>query len=174
MPAGQTNVRPALKHGDRSVAAPFGSFDWISCAFAPLRAWPPELTQQYHLRVNVPLLAYLAPLFLLFEGWQLVIGERYLGVKQIARNGDPRELGPSEPVAAFWTLTIAAYFLWALAMLTTGFARAQILSMLVVTLIGYSLRRNSGLKYVLVVLTVESAIRIGMLVSLMGVVWRRL
>ena len=95
-------------------------------------------------------------------------------MKQIARNGDPRETGPSEPVAAFWTLAIAVYFVWAIAMLTTGFARAQVLSLLAVTLIGYSLRRNCGLKYVLVVLTVESAIRIGMLVSLMGIVWRRL
>ncbi len=124
--------------------------------------------------MTVPLLAFLAPLFLVFEGWQLILGERYLGVKQIARDGDPRELGPSEPVAALWSIMIGLYTLWVLAMAATGFARAQIICLLAVTLIGFSLRRNCGLRFVLVVLTVESAIRIGMLVSLMGLVWRRL
>ncbi len=124
--------------------------------------------------MSVPLMAFLAPLFFVFEGWQLVIGERYLGVKQIARHGDPRELGPSEPVAAFWTVAILAYACWTLAMLATGFARAQILCLIAVTLIGFNLRRNCSLKWVLVVLTIEGAIRIGMLVSLMGTVWRRL
>lgn len=124
--------------------------------------------------MTIPLLAFLAPLFLVFEGWQLIIGERYLGVKQIAHQGDPREAGPSEPVAAVWSIMIGLYTLWVLAMAATGFARAQIVCLLAVTLIGFSLRRNCGLKYVLVVLTIESAIRIGMLVSLMGTVWRRL
>ncbi len=122
----------------------------------------------------IPLLAYLAPLFLLFEGWQLVTAERYLGVKQIARAGDPRDLGPREGVAAFWTLAIVAYAFWTLAMLATGFARAQLLCLLAVTVLGYGLRRACSLKWVLVVLTVEGAIRIGMLVSLLGVVWRRM
>jgi len=124
--------------------------------------------------VTIPLLAFIAPLFLVFEGWQLILGERYLGVKQIARGGDPRELGPSEPVAALWSIMIGLYTLWVLAMAVTGFARAQIMCLLAVTLIGFSLRRNCGLRFVLVVLTIESAIRIGMLVSLMGLVWRRL
>lgn len=124
--------------------------------------------------MSVPLLAFIAPLFLLFEGWQLIMSERYLGVKQIARNGDPRELGPSEPVAAVWTICILLYGLWTLAMAFTGFARAQILCLTAVTALGFALRRSCSLKYVLVVLTVESAIRIGMLVSLLGVVWRRL
>lgn len=122
----------------------------------------------------IPVLAYLAPLFLVFEGWQLVVAERHLGVKQIARNGDPRAEGPTEAVAAFWTLAIVAYAVWTLALLATGFARAQTLCLIAVTLVGYSLRRNCGLKWVLVVLTVEGAIRIGMLVSMLGVIWRRL
>lgn len=122
----------------------------------------------------VPLLAFLAPLFLVFEGWQLIIGERYLGVKQMAHQGDPREAGPSEPVAAVWSIMIGLYTLWALAMAATGFARAQIVCLLAVTLIGFSLRRDCGLKYGPMILTIESAIRIGMLVSLMGTVWRRL
>ena len=38
----------------------------------------------------------LAPLFLVFEVWQLVMSERYLGIKQIARGGNPREMGPAD------------------------------------------------------------------------------
>ena len=37
--------------------------------------------------------ALLAPLFFTFELWQLVVSERYLGIKQIARGADPRALG---------------------------------------------------------------------------------
>ena len=37
-------------------------------------------------------LALMAPLFLVFEVWQLVISERYMGVKQIRVNADPRTL----------------------------------------------------------------------------------
>lgn len=124
--------------------------------------------------MSIPVLVFLAPLFLIFEGWQLVVAERHLGVKRIAKGDDPRELGPTEPVAAFWTLAIVAYAIWTLAMLATGFARPQLLCLVAAALIGYALRRNCGLKWVLVILTVEGAIRIGMLVSLMGVVWRRM
>jgi hypothetical protein len=46
----------------------------------------------------VPLVLFLAPLFLMFELWQLVICERYVGIKQIERNGDPRDVGPNEAV----------------------------------------------------------------------------
>jgi hypothetical protein len=46
--------------------------------------------------------------------------------------------------------------------------------MLVVSLAGYSLRRNSGLKWILVILTIEGAIRIGMIISMLGSAWRSL
>ena len=36
------------------------------------------------------LLLYLAPLWIVFEAWQLVISERYLGIKQIEKGADPR------------------------------------------------------------------------------------
>lgn len=122
-------------------------------------------------------LIILAPIFLFFEVWQLVMSERYLGVKRIAAGTDPREIGPSELVAAAWTGSIVFYGLWiatALAVLPSRSGRAQVVCMLVVTLLGYALRRNSTLKYVLVVLTFEGAIRIGMLISLLGMAWRRL
>ena len=38
-------------------------------------------------------LIYFAPLFFVFEGWQLVIAERHLGIKHIESGVDPREGG---------------------------------------------------------------------------------
>ena len=124
--------------------------------------------------MSPPLLAFLAPLFALFEMWQLVIAERYLGLKQIQAGIDPRTLGPREPVAATWTLCLFAYWAWLALMLIPRFGRAQIACMVIVSLLGYSLRRNISLKWILVTLTVEGAVRIGMLVSYCALIWRRL
>ncbi len=115
---------------------------------------------------NTPYLAWLAPLFLMGEGVQLVLSERLLGVKQIALGGDPRERGPSATRAALWTIGLVLYWGWMGAMLVPNFARAQVICLLVVSFIGYALRRNCGLKWVLVILTLEGAVRIGMLLSL--------
>jgi hypothetical protein len=119
-------------------------------------------------------LVFLAPLFLAFEVWQLVIGERYLGIKQIARNGDPRTLGLGEFVAFCWVAAIVVYTLWMLTLLVVPLARAHGLALLAVTAIGYSFRRNTGLKWTLVILTFEGAVRVGLLVSLVAMAWRRL
>lgn len=119
-------------------------------------------------------LILLAPLFLIFEVWQLVISERYLGIKQIARNGDPRALGLGEFTAFCWSCAIIAYWLWMAALLLTPFTRVHGLSFLAVSVIGFSLRRNTGLKWVLVILTFEGAVRVGLLISLVAMAWRRL
>jgi hypothetical protein len=119
-------------------------------------------------------LLLLAPLFLAFEVWQLVMSERYLGLKQIARNGDPRELGLSEGIAFLWSASLVVYALWMSALLFIPFARLHGLGLLVLTGLGFSLRRNTGIKWVLVLLTFEGAFRIGLLISLTAVAWRRL
>lgn len=119
-------------------------------------------------------LPFLAPLFFVFEVWQLVIAERYLGIKQIARNGDPRALGLSEVTAFFWSMTLIVYVAWMLLLLTVPFARVNGLCLVAVTTLGYALRRNSGIKWILVILTFEGAIRVGLLLSLFAVAWRRL
>jgi hypothetical protein len=119
-------------------------------------------------------LAALAPAFLLFEIWQLVICERYLGIKQIARNGDPRALGLRETTAFLWTLTLFAYWLWMASLLLLPFARLQALCLLAASALGYAFRRNTGLKWTLVILTFEGALRIGLLMSLAFMAWRRL
>ena len=111
---------------------------------------------------------------MLFEIVQLVAAERLLGVKQIQRGTDPRREGPPERVAAGWTLILITYWLWMGMMLVPHFGRAHIIVLIATSLVGYALRRNAGLKWILVILTFEGAIRIGMLLALVGRMWRYL
>jgi hypothetical protein len=115
----------------------------------------------------------LAPVFLIFEIGQLILGERYLGVKQIARNADPRALGLGETTAFFWSVGILGYWSWMLLLLTLG-RESQILGfcLLLVTAVGFFLRRGCELKWVLVILTFEGAIRLGVLVWVTRLAWR--
>lgn len=122
----------------------------------------------------MPLVLFLAPLFLMFELWQLVICERYVGIKQIERNGDPREIGPGEVISFAWSGTLFVYWAWMMLLLFQSFGRVHGLSLIVVSVLGYGLRRASGLKWLLVILTFEGAVRIGLLFSLCVYVWRRM
>jgi len=119
-------------------------------------------------------LLFLSPLFLAFEVWQLVMGERYLGIKQIARNGDPRTLGLGELIAFFWSVSLLVYVAWMFGLLLAPFTRAHGLGLLAVSTIGFSLRRNAPLKWILVILTFEGAVRVGLLISLLAMTWRKL
>lgn len=119
-------------------------------------------------------LILLAPLFLVFEFVQLVLSERYLGIKQIARGADPRTLGLREVTAFFWTMAILGYGLWTMLLLTIPLSRFPAVGLMVVSMIGFSLRRGSGLKWVLVILTFEGALRISLLGMLCWLVWRRI
>ena len=119
-------------------------------------------------------LILLAPLFLAFEVVQLVLSERYLGIKQIARRADPRTLGLGEITAFFWSTALIAYYLWMLLLVTTTLGRIHGLSLLAISAVGFSLRRGSKMKWVLVILTFEGAFRVGLLLSLCAMVWRRL
>jgi hypothetical protein len=116
----------------------------------------------------------LAPIFLAFELWQLVVSERYLGIKQIRVNADPRELPMKNWLAATWATGLLAYCLWMLTLLLHPVGRAQGVVLILVTAVGYAIRSSCGLKWVLVVLTFEGSIRIGMLISFIGQSWRRL
>jgi hypothetical protein len=118
--------------------------------------------------------ALLAPLFLVFEFWQLVISERYMGIKQIRVNADPRELPMPRWMAATWASGLIVYFTWMFTLLLHPVGRAQGVVLLLVTVIGRILRSTCGLKWVLVVLTFEGSIRIGMLISLLGMSGRQL
>jgi hypothetical protein len=123
---------------------------------------------------SLGLLALLSPLFLAFELWQLVMSERYVGIKQIARGSNPREMGPSEPVSAFWSLCIVIYGLWMVSLLITPYVRVYGLILLAATAVGYSFRRSCGLKWILVILTFEGAVRVAVLAPLAVASWMRI
>jgi hypothetical protein len=122
----------------------------------------------------VTTLIFFAPLFLVFEVVQLVLGERYLGIKQIARGANPRALGLSEIAAFVWSMAILSYWLWMLLLLVTPLGRYHALGLLIISSAGFSIRRGTPMKWTLVVLTLEGAVRIGFLISLCGMVWRKL
>jgi len=123
-------------------------------------------------RVNV--LPLLAPLFLAFEIWQLVMSERYLGIKHIARGGNPREMGPSEPVAFLWSSCIVLYGIWMVGLLAAPGVRVFALILIATTAAGYAIRRNCGLKWILVVLTFEGSFRVATLAPLSELAWIRI
>jgi hypothetical protein len=114
----------------------------------------------------------LAPLFLAFELWQLVIGERYLGIRQIRANADPRELPMARWMAATWSVGLLAYYSWMVLLLLHPVGRAQGVVLLAVSAVAYALRASASLKWTLVILTFEGSIRIGMILSLLGATWR--
>jgi hypothetical protein len=118
--------------------------------------------------------ALLAPLFLLFELGQLVVSERYLGIKQIRVNANPRDLPMKTWLAAVWSIGIIVYGGWMVTLLLHPLGRAQGIVLIAVTAIGYSLRSAASLKWTLVILTFEGSIRIGMLLYLIASVWRHL
>ena len=119
-------------------------------------------------------LVFLTPVWFVFEIVHLIASERFLGVKQIEADSDPRQLGPREPIAFVWTTGILLFWLWLVAMLFQSTGRAPVCAMIVITLIGFSIRRSCGLKWALVALTFEGALRIGMLLYLAALIWRRI
>ena len=104
-----------------------------------------------------------APLFMALEVAQLVLAERHLGVRRIARGGDPRALGPSEAVSLAWVAGWIVYGAWILALFLVPQARPHAAMLAAVTGAGYAVRRSTGLGGILVVLTFEGAVRIGIL-----------
>ena len=114
------------------------------------------------------------PVFLIFELWQLVLSERYLGIKQIARGADPRALGLGEATAFFWSVTLMGYWAWMGLLLLGPFGRLHGFALLLVSSVGFTFRRGANLKWVLVILTFEGAFRVALLISLFATAWRRL
>ncbi len=111
-------------------------------------------------------------MWLAFVVVPLVLCERMLGIKQIQSGQDPRHERPHSLLAAIWCVTILVYGLWMVSLLFLPAARPQALGLLAITAIGYALRSNTTLKWILVILTFEGSLRVGMLVSLSAIVWR--
>jgi hypothetical protein len=123
---------------------------------------------------SVPNSVFLAPVFLVFEALQLVAAEKILGIKQIESGVAPRDQTPTEKVAALWSIGIISEGIWALTLLTNDVTRVHAGCVLLVTLFGFSARNSCRLKWVLVVLTIEGACRMGLMVSMLGSAWRAL
>ena len=121
----------------------------------------------------MPLLYYLIPLLLLFEIVQLVVAERFLGIKRLHGETDPRNLDLSEGLAFAWSMGILLSWLWMALMLIQPVGRPQAILMILITGFGFMIRRGCTLKWVLVVMTFEGALRVGMLLSLIGLALRR-
>ena len=77
-------------------------------------------------------------------------------------------------MAAVWSGGLIVYGLWMGSLLLSPIGRPQGAVLLVITFLGYLLRSTTSLKWTLVILTFEGAIRIGMLLSLLGLIWRQL
>jgi hypothetical protein len=123
---------------------------------------------------DLPISVFLAPFFLLFELTQLVYAERYLGLKRLQSGVDPRTLGPSEAVSLAWATGIIAEGIWLLWLLQSASSRVHAVCLLLVSLFGYALRTNCAVRWVLVILTIEGALRMGLMVSLLSTIWRQL
>ena len=117
---------------------------------------------------------FIAPLFFAFEIAQLVAAEKLLGLKQIDANVDPRGKGPGELTSALWSGAMLAEGAWWLSLLGDDGTRVYGLCLLLVTLLGFTLRSNCTLRWVLVILTFEGAFRMGLMVSMLGSAWRSL
>ncbi len=121
----------------------------------------------------MPLLYYLIPLLLIFEIGQLVVAERFLGIKRLHGETDPRNLELGERLAFGWSVSILLSWLWMALMLIQPVGRPQAILIILITGFGFMIRRGCTLKWVLVVMTFEGALRVGMLLSLIGLALRR-
>jgi hypothetical protein len=111
--------------------------------------------------------------FAALEIWQLVQAERLLG-RRAAPAAAATSPGPNEARARRWSLALLAYWLWMVGLLFLPVARLHALGLLLVTMLGFSLRRGAERLWTLRLLTFEGAIRIGLLLSLAVLAWRRL
>jgi hypothetical protein len=111
--------------------------------------------------------------FAALEIWQLVQAERLLG-RRAAPAAAATASGPDEARARRWSLALLAYWLWTVGLLFLPVARLHALGLLLATMIGFSLRRGAERLWTLRLLTFEGAIRIGLLLSLAVLAWRRL
>jgi len=110
--------------------------------------------------------AGMAPVFSVFEVAQLVIAHRYIGPAQIRLKRHPLDAAVIPP--PFWLSLGWMAGLWAdyvfqvlLVFEPINLVRIAALLMIVVSLVGFTLRRASGLKWGLVIMTLEGSLRAG-------------
>lgn len=118
-------------------------------------------------------LIYLAPLIMLIDIAQLLVAERYIGVKQIRSGVHPLDGAKPPPTWAIvlWLSGIAIMWLYMLLLLLNQQAQLQAVLMFLISLGGFGMRRVAGVKWALVLMTIETAIRLGLLANLLMVIF---
>ncbi len=114
-------------------------------------------------------LIYLAPVFIGFELIQLIVAERFIGIRQLREGRNPLDspMAGRNWLAAFWLAAIFIYWTYMVLLIWDPYAGLQGMLMLLTSVAGLLLRRAMGLKFALVILTIEGAIRIGLLANLL-------
>lgn len=103
------------------------------------------------------------------EVLQLVLAERVIGMKTLRSGGDPRDdARDASWYDRIWLASIVLVTVYPFLLLFIREARLFGGVMLGLTLVGYSFRRQYGLRYALVVLTLEGALRIGVIVHMIA------
>lgn len=112
-------------------------------------------------------LALLTPVIILLEMLHLFLAEKFIGIKQIKAGRHPLETHPVGPrhLAPAWILLIIALWVYMVLLVADPVTRLQGAIMLGTSIAGVVMRRSLGLKWALVILTVEGAVRIGLLVN---------
>lgn len=112
---------------------------------------------------------WFAPLVILAEMIQLVVAERHIGVKVLKSGTDPRTAKqPPVSLGWLWFACAAVCITYPGLLVFFSYARLQALVMMLVTVVGFEMRRRYGLKWALVALTIEGAVRIGMMAQMLG------
>ena len=113
------------------------------------------------------MIALLALVFIAFELAQLVLAHRYIGPEQIRRNAHPLDAAAPLPfiVSFAWVVFLGADYIYQVSMAMQRYPLIQIcaLLMLVASVGGFLLRRACGVKWGMVVMTFEAAVRVGCL-----------
>jgi hypothetical protein len=76
-----------------------------------------------------------------------------------------------EATAFVWSAGIILSWVWCVLVLLQPLGRTQAAAMILISTLGYTLRRGCKLKWVLVIMTFEGSLRFGMLISLIGMVF---
>lgn len=111
------------------------------------------------------LIAFVAPA----EIAQLVLAERRVGLRQIRAGIDPRDSRHTPPDWIGWLWLALAFTVYAypVCLVFERELRFFGLIMLLFGVVGFDLRRRLGLKWALVVLTFEGALRIGVMILML-------
>lgn len=98
----------------------------------------------------------------------LVFAERFIGVKAIRANRDPRDRPPPSALAGrIWFTLLVMIVTYPAVLLCLPETRIFGGGMMSLWVIGSLLRRSAGFKYALVILTLEGGLRIGVVVHML-------